>query len=330
MQDQELINLIKNKFEEISNPARIPLIRGNGTFKAELSTDGIYVDNLGNQPFLKWDVFIEAVSILKANGGQAKKGNAMNSKLGDRDLAFDSVEGHVAHRVYGYKEGDSVFRRITPISCILIWAKICLHKPGLLILDNLSVSEVEISGMFKTHAEMIREAIEELGIASPNSIMDFIRQKYPNLNIKKTSFRADIIGCSVNHSSSHHYPGMPKFLFYDKQEGTYQLLNSETPKTKRKLKQNFSKLGLIVNKFLKVKANDNSINSSEEESIFESLNKDEIETYNCLREGFSGEADCFHIAENLHIGFNLALDCLKKLESKGLVRETKDKWQIIN
>ncbi len=72
---------------------------------------------------------------------------------------------------------------------------------------------------------MIREAIEKLGSAKPNSIMDYIRKKYPEVEIKKTSFRADIIGCSVNHSSSHHYPSMPKFLYYDKEKGTYNLYN---------------------------------------------------------------------------------------------------------
>ena len=75
----------------------------------------------------------------------------------------------------------------------------------------------------KTHAEMIREAVEELRSAKPNSIMDFIRNKYPDVDVKETSFRADIIGCSINHSSSHHYPGMQKFLFYDIEKGTYRL-----------------------------------------------------------------------------------------------------------
>ena len=79
----------------------------------------------------------------------------------------------------------------------------------------------------KTHAEMIREAIEELGNAKPRTIMDFINRKYPEVEVKKDSFRADIIGCSVNHTSSHHYSGMPKFLFYERDKGVYQLYNPE-------------------------------------------------------------------------------------------------------
>lgn len=79
----------------------------------------------------------------------------------------------------------------------------------------------------KTHAEMVREAVDELGSATPNEIMDFISTKHPEIEVKKSSFRADIIGCSVNHTSSHHYPSMPEFLFYEKEKGTYQIYDPE-------------------------------------------------------------------------------------------------------
>jgi hypothetical protein len=137
MGGQDIIGMIKNRFVETGNPAQIPLLRGDSSFKAEVSTDGIYVDNLGNQPFLPWSVFIEAVSVLKANGGRARRGNAY-SKLGEKDLPLNSIEGHIAHIVYKNKIGDSVFRRITPIACILIWAKLCRHKPGELLLSGVS------------------------------------------------------------------------------------------------------------------------------------------------------------------------------------------------
>lgn len=75
----------------------------------------------------------------------------------------------------------------------------------------------------KTHAELIREAVEALREATPKQIMYYIRTQYPEVDVKETSFRADIIGCSVNHTSSHHYPGMPKFLFYNKPERTYRI-----------------------------------------------------------------------------------------------------------
>lgn len=79
----------------------------------------------------------------------------------------------------------------------------------------------------KTHHEMIREALTELKEARPKAIIEYIRNKYPNVDVKESSFRADIIGCSINHSSSHHYPGMPKLLFFEKQKKTYRLYDSE-------------------------------------------------------------------------------------------------------
>jgi hypothetical protein len=92
------------------------------------------VSNLDKQPLLRWAVFEETVALLGRNGGRASRGDAMNSKLGDDDLSLDSVEGHIAATIYGQREGDSVFRRITPVACILIWAGICRHSPGELVL----------------------------------------------------------------------------------------------------------------------------------------------------------------------------------------------------
>jgi hypothetical protein len=47
---------------------------------------------------------------------------------------LDSIEGHIARVVYGKKIGDSVFRRISAIAGILVWAEVCEHAPGELVL----------------------------------------------------------------------------------------------------------------------------------------------------------------------------------------------------
>lgn len=60
----------------------------------------------------------------------------MNYKLGETGLPIDSVEGRIAFKVYGKQLGQSVFRRITPIACILIWAGLCVNQSGKLILLN--------------------------------------------------------------------------------------------------------------------------------------------------------------------------------------------------
>jgi hypothetical protein len=135
MDELRAVQIIREKFAQNGSRVEIPLLKGNKPFRAEISPNGVFVDNLGTQPFLPWVVFQEAVSLLIIRGGKAEKGDAMNAKLGDPNLGFDSVEGHVASVVYNKKKGDSVFRRITPIACILIWAGICKSLPHELVLS---------------------------------------------------------------------------------------------------------------------------------------------------------------------------------------------------
>ena len=123
--EDPVITKIKKQFAKKGNPAKIPHMNGKKNFEARFEEDGIYVDNLGNQPFLPWKIFPEAINCLRDNGGQVKKGNAMDSRLGDSNLDLNTMEGYIASKVYGCKVGDSVFRRIMPIASILAWAEIC-------------------------------------------------------------------------------------------------------------------------------------------------------------------------------------------------------------
>ena len=132
----EGVEAIRRKFAEIGSPTHIPKLR-KGSFTAEMRADGIWVDNLSAEPHLPWVVFQEAICVLIRNGWRARRGDAMKSKLGDEALSLDSIEGHIAHVVYGKRPGQSVFRRITPIACILIWAGICRAEPGELVLCEI-------------------------------------------------------------------------------------------------------------------------------------------------------------------------------------------------
>jgi hypothetical protein len=129
----QAVGMIKQKFAAAGHAVQIPLLKG-GHFTAEMRGQGIEVDNLGNQPLLPWAVFEEAVSLLVRNGGRAKRGDAMGPRLGEEGLPEDSVEGHIASEVYNRRPGDTVFRRITPVACVLIWAGICTAEPGELVL----------------------------------------------------------------------------------------------------------------------------------------------------------------------------------------------------
>ena len=134
---EEVIKIIKSKFSNIDE-VRIPLLKGDGFFLAELVEDGIKVNNLGSSPLLIWVVFTKTVELLIKFGGVAKKGDAMNYSLGEKGLDLNTIEGYIALKIYNKKNGDKVFRRITPIANILIWAGICTNLPGKLKLKSNS------------------------------------------------------------------------------------------------------------------------------------------------------------------------------------------------
>lgn len=135
MTEYTIVEVIKKKFAETGSPVNIPLQIKDSTFEASLAEDGINVDNLANSPHLPWKVFVETVNLIKTKGGRAYKGNAMQHKLGSNGLPLDSVEGYIAYEVYGKKLNQSVFRRITPISGILVWSNICTNEPNELVLN---------------------------------------------------------------------------------------------------------------------------------------------------------------------------------------------------
>ena len=58
----------------------------------------------------------------------------MGPRLGSEELPLDSLEGHVASKVYHQKNGDSVFRRSSVIANILVWAELCERPKGKLRL----------------------------------------------------------------------------------------------------------------------------------------------------------------------------------------------------
>ncbi len=120
---------IRQKFASVGTPSSIPLMTKK-TFRAELVTGGVEVDNLGNKTFLPWQVFGETLRLLRQENGSALRGDAMGKsvRLGHPKLPLNSVEGHIAYSVYGKQLGDSVFRRISPVAAIMVWAGLC--KPG--------------------------------------------------------------------------------------------------------------------------------------------------------------------------------------------------------
>lgn len=104
----------------------------NNTVTCLMIEDGIEVDclsDVGHKNFLPWGVFWQAVNIMLVNQGKAKRGLA-TYKLGSNELPCNSIEGHIAKVLYGKVEGNSVFRRMSPIAHILIASGICIDQRG--------------------------------------------------------------------------------------------------------------------------------------------------------------------------------------------------------
>ncbi|RMG28417.1 MAG: hypothetical protein D6730_05475 [Bacteroidetes bacterium] len=138
--NNSVVEIITKRFEQVGNPAQIPLLRysqrGKSIFQARLCEEGIIVDNLPEaNALLPWEVFTETVKLLEQQGGKARKGSSVN-KLGSEKLPLNSIEGHIAHVVFQKQPGDTVLRRISPITGILRWARICDSKPGVLVLKG--------------------------------------------------------------------------------------------------------------------------------------------------------------------------------------------------
>ena len=64
-----------------------------------------------------------------------------------------------------------------------------------------------------TCADAVEEAVRyHGGIVTSRQVFDYISPKFPN-TWKDGTIRAHLMGCTVNHSSSHHYKHFRKFLF---------------------------------------------------------------------------------------------------------------------
>ena len=62
--------------------------------------------------------------------------------------------------------------------------------------------------------QMIEEAVDKTGEITAKDARDYIRENYAEDNVNELTISAQVIACSVNHSSAHHYSDSHRFLFY--------------------------------------------------------------------------------------------------------------------
>ena len=62
--------------------------------------------------------------------------------------------------------------------------------------------------------KMIEEAVNKLGEITAKSAKEYIKENYPRDNVNELTIGAQVIACSVNHTSAHQYSNSHRFLFY--------------------------------------------------------------------------------------------------------------------
>ena len=90
----------------------------------------------------------------------------------------------------------------------------------------------------KTHQEKIKEAVISLNKeARPNDIIQWIKDNYKekkeSLNIE--TYRADIIGSSVNHAPPIIIHDMQKFLWFNESTKSYRMATEDEVRNMEKI-----------------------------------------------------------------------------------------------
>jgi hypothetical protein len=75
-------------------------------------------------------------SLLKADNFTLSNGKAQGNRMGENELKPNTIEYIVAKEIYGKDDYQTIDRRISVISNILVAANLCLAKPNLLQLKS--------------------------------------------------------------------------------------------------------------------------------------------------------------------------------------------------
>lgn len=135
--DSQVVRRIKEKLNESDGQAMVTLYSGD---TCEIWFDqngkGLVSPKIPPANQLIWEAFDAAVEVVIDNGGKAKKGNAQSgAKLGTEKLMMNSVEGYIAYKLHGAKEGDTAFGPGFVICAILDWAGVCKNERGYLVIN---------------------------------------------------------------------------------------------------------------------------------------------------------------------------------------------------
>ncbi len=126
--------IIKAKLKENGGHVTVYTARGLPCeIYAEADGKSFTSDKLPIKPPYEYAVFDVVVDLLKKQGGQARKGNGRNYKLGDAECDETTVVGAVAIHS-GRKTGESVYDPVFVMAAVLEWAGVATNGRGYLQL----------------------------------------------------------------------------------------------------------------------------------------------------------------------------------------------------
>lgn len=95
---------------------------------------------------------------------------------------------------------------------------------------------------------MIEEAVDKMGEITAKSAKQYINENYVKDNVNELTIGAQVIACSVNHTSAHQYSDTHRFLFhlgngrfrrYDaKNDGIWEITPEGARKVSEQMKTN--------------------------------------------------------------------------------------------
>ncbi|MDR0914948.1 MAG: DUF2089 domain-containing protein [Oscillospiraceae bacterium] len=129
-------DIIRGMLVTAGGTATLPSHSKRSTYKIRLSDDGqsLITESLPQHNF-SLSVFDIIVDLLKEQGGQARKGNAWNSRVGYGNCTNDTIVGRIATGYFGKKDGESTYDPVSVLGAVLVWANICNFLPGKLELS---------------------------------------------------------------------------------------------------------------------------------------------------------------------------------------------------
>lgn len=135
--------IIKCKLKDSGGMAKFHTLEGK-IYRFQISADGrqFICDALPANVEFTFEIFDIVTDFLIAQGGEARKGNARNFKIGEPSCDSSTVAGTIGKQYFHKKDGESSLDPVFIISAILDWAGIVNNRRGYLELTHEFKSKI--------------------------------------------------------------------------------------------------------------------------------------------------------------------------------------------